>query len=442
MQKPVIFLAFANDRQNPGRFLKALEPERTALHRELSKYQEKGWGLYHSAGSSEPKELKKDLNQLSGKLVIFHFAGHANGTQLMLEGSQGESVKLSGSNLLAFLQEEPQLKLVFLNACATREHVQQLLEMGIPAVIATDTGIDDDEAKDFSEAFYSGLIQGKSLQAAFLGAKGVIQPGDREERIYRDIVTSWEEDKGPVNSYPWGLYVQEDDVLQWTLPKEPKKAKGLKIWQTILLACIIIGTIGGIVSFTRVGEILGLTPTAHSVTVLVHDEAGKDQLVLPNRGVVSLIYGDAKVRQQINDKGEAIFNQVPLSFFQHGSKVEVLFEDGDEKPEPYRAVYSDSLYSLTPGKHISLPVEMTGIGTISGIVKSLQTGELISGAKISIQGKTAISDELGFYELKIPKEKQRPFQTIRVFKEGFAPFELSNVPIQADQEIPIMLKPD
>ena len=92
------------------RFLKALELEHTVLHRLLSNFQEKDWGFCHSAGSSELRELKKDLFHFSGKMIIFHFSGHTNETQIQLEGTGREDIRLAGTNLLAFLLEEPQLK--------------------------------------------------------------------------------------------------------------------------------------------------------------------------------------------------------------------------------------------------------------------------------------------------------------------------------------------
>ncbi len=63
------------------------------------------------------------------------------------------------------------------------------------------------------------------------------------------------------------------------------------------------------------------------VTILVHNEAGKDQLILPNRGQVKLIYGDANVVETINSKGEATFKQIPEHFFSEDATVEILFID-------------------------------------------------------------------------------------------------------------------
>lgn len=57
------------------------------------------------------------------------------------------------------------------------------------------------------------------------------------------------------------------------------------------------------------------------LTVLVHGEKGKDHLVLPNRGQVKLLYGDANVVETINTKGEATFKQIPQDFFTADARV-------------------------------------------------------------------------------------------------------------------------
>lgn len=175
------------------------------------------------------------------------------------------------------------------------------------------------------------------------------------------------------------------------------------------------------------------------VTVLVHGEKGKDELVLPNRGKVKLIYGDASVIETINNKGEATFKQVPPAFFEENATVEILFLDPEG--EPYRAKNPDSLYSLTKGKYISLGVKLYGLNSLRGVVKNFETGEPVDSVRVSVLGTETFSNQYGEYMLDIPKEQQRKFQTVRALKEGYQPFELSNVPVQTEDELPISLKP-
>ncbi len=175
------------------------------------------------------------------------------------------------------------------------------------------------------------------------------------------------------------------------------------------------------------------------VTVLVHGEKGKDNLVLTNRGKVKLLYGDASIEETINSKGEeATFKQIPPSFFDKDATVEILFFDPEG--EPYKTSVPDLLYILTKGKYISLAVSLFGLGELVGIVKDFETGDPLEGVRISIIGAEAFSNEHGEYKLVIPEELQRKFQTIRASKEGFEAFELSQVPVQTDSELPILMK--
>jgi hypothetical protein len=223
--------------------------------------------------------------------------------------------------------------------------------------------------------------------------------------------------------------------------KTQKKPSNSKIAKTnrkpILIGILILFAI--VFGLFKTGQFGLGKSNSDQLTILVHDVLGKDQLVLPNRGQVKLIYGDANVVETINSKGEATFKQIPEEFFDKDSKVEILFLDPDG--EPYRAVHSDSSYTINSGEYISLPVKLFGLDKVRGIVKNFVTGDPISNVRISISGVESFSNDYGEYELSIPIEQQRKYQTIRAFKEGFELYEISNVPIQTDQELPIVLKP-
>jgi len=178
--------------------------------------------------------------------------------------------------------------------------------------------------------------------------------------------------------------------------------------------------------------------SSSQLTVLVHGEKGKDYLVLPSRGKVKLIFGDANVVETINDKGEATFKQIPEKFFNSEATVEILFFDPEG--EPYRSIYSDSLYILTKGRYISLTVRLLGLDQLNGVVKDYETGEFIQNVHIRVSGIESISNEYGEYTLEIPDEKQRKFHIVRAFKEGYKDYEFKNAPIQTEKEFPILMK--
>lgn len=219
------------------------------------------------------------------------------------------------------------------------------------------------------------------------------------------------------------------------------KFKRLLSWNTVIAVGVLVGIAGGIAEFTGL-NILELfehgTKTSNSVTILVHGPKGKDEKVLPNRGIVKLIYGDAIVSKQINNNCEAIFTQIDEAFFRSNAYVEILFEDPEG--EPYLVVNSDSLYELSQGRYLALEVKLFGLEKVRGIVKDFNTGYPIEGVRVSLQGESAYSNEFGEYLLKIPLEKQQKLQTIRAFKVGYEPFEIANIPIQTQQELPVLLK--
>ena len=229
------------------------------------------------------------------------------------------------------------------------------------------------------------------------------------------------------------------------LPGNDRRAGFLvlrKWWEWVVAASVIVGILAGL--FTIWGDnlknLLAKTSTAaNTVTVLAHGPGGKDDKVLPSRGLVKLIYGDAIVTKQINNEGEATFKQISDAFFAKDTRVEILFEDPDG--EPYFALRNDSLYQLERGKYVALEVKLYGLEKLKGIVKNFDTGEAIESAKVRVQGEEATSNAYGEFTLDLPPDKQEKFQTIRAYHPDYQDYELANVPTQTQREIPILMKP-
>ncbi len=222
--------------------------------------------------------------------------------------------------------------------------------------------------------------------------------------------------------------------------REVKKSGNL--WKWIVSLSVLLGILASVAGFTGVSliDLFDSDSTAsHSITVLVHSKKGKHDLVLPNRGVVYLIYGDAKIPEQINNEGEATFKQIPRSFFRKNAKVEIQFQDPEG--EPYRASHPDSLYNIKRGEYLSLEVELEEMDRISGLVKDFKTGAFIEGVTIRVEGIDTVTNKFGEFVLDFPQEKQRKFVTIRAFKEGYLNYELSQVPTTTEKDIIIPLEP-
>lgn len=120
---------------------------------------------------------------------VFHFIGHggfdeqAQDGLLMLEDEQGNSRPVSGQYLGVLLHDEKSLRLALLNACeggrTSRSDpfagvCQNLLQQGVPAVIAMQFAISDQAAIVLAHEFYSALADGLPVDAALTEArKGV-----------------------------------------------------------------------------------------------------------------------------------------------------------------------------------------------------------------------------------------------------------------------------
>lgn len=211
MKLPLVFLAFANDKD---KHLPLLEEERKAITAQLIPLASKQYFQLFSEPSATIKDLSNYVAEFKDRILIFHYGGHAGSTKILLTDQAANS-----DGLAQLLALQADLKLVFLNGCSTQEQVQMLFDAGIPAVIATSVPIEDSSAKAFAEIFYKSLATQHSLEAAFkLAAADYLMKSGAAIGIYRGIG----EAPDPKIGLPWGLYIQpeQEAVLQWKLPIE------------------------------------------------------------------------------------------------------------------------------------------------------------------------------------------------------------------------------
>ena len=221
--------------------------------------------------------------------------------------------------------------------------------------------------------------------------------------------------------------------------KEEKKIESKKIWQIIVGIGVIVGIVAGLFQIRDSLKGEGDETTAKSLTVRVRDKRGFDELVLPSRGEVTLIYGDDSRTEQINNEGEASFRQMKDVFFGPENCINIIFSDPEN--EPYKALYPDSCYKIVSGRYVDLIVELKGIDALQGNVRDSKTGKSIEGAKVIIMGESTFSDKNGYFKLHISEENQRKYHTIRIEKEGYVTWDESDKLIDATIEVPFLLKP-
>lgn len=210
-QKPIILIAFANDHfggEHLHFLVKELEGIREIFEDTLNlPYEVKV--IYSATIDKIVKAFRRPNNR--GRIVAFHYGGHAGSGEIMLETSEGLKQITKAKALADYLALQENLQLVFLNGCSTKGQVEGLLNAGISKIIATDRSVDDQIATDFAISFYQSLVGGNTVNIAFKDAKTEFDLKGKnipikEVRISRRIFTN---KRVALDSFAWGLYQKE-----------------------------------------------------------------------------------------------------------------------------------------------------------------------------------------------------------------------------------------
>ena len=211
MKQPVIFLAFANDKDD---HLPLLDEERKVINGHLLPLANQQYLQLVIEPSATTADISRFITDLKDRINIFHYGGHADSKEILL---QDQTANSDGIAQLLALQKE--LKVVFLNGCSTRAQVGLLQELGIPAVIATSIPIADQSARTFSDVFYRALAEDHTLEEAYkLAAANHLMTTGQAAGINRGLRVKKEE----TDPLPWGLYITEgkEAVLNWKIPRQ------------------------------------------------------------------------------------------------------------------------------------------------------------------------------------------------------------------------------
>lgn len=217
--RPVILLAFANDRDDRARYLRNLPEEARRLRNTLAAAERAGLCqavIRQNATVAEILDIFQQ-SEYRHRIAVFHYGGHAGSYELLLETPGGQPHTASAAGLAAFLGQQRGLEMAFLNGCSTQRQAQGLLDAGVPAVIATAQAIDDAAATEFAGRFYQGLAGGASLGAAFREAEAAVRTahGDNPRNLYpADKATD------AADRWPWELTLRPgaDAAAGWNLP--------------------------------------------------------------------------------------------------------------------------------------------------------------------------------------------------------------------------------
>jgi hypothetical protein len=145
---------------------------RLALDEEMRAIEQKVWASEHrkalvfqSSWAVRPDDLLQLLNQHRPQIV--HFSGHGDQTGLWLTGNEGE-IKLVTTHALQvlFATLKDHIRLVFFNACFSREQAQALTTT-IDCVVGMKQRVCDKAATIFASSFYRAIGFGRSIREAF-----------------------------------------------------------------------------------------------------------------------------------------------------------------------------------------------------------------------------------------------------------------------------------
>jgi WD40 repeat protein len=207
-----VFAAFANELE-ARRYLRQLPEEARGVERALQNAPCAVLLRYNVTLQDLVDVLQSQ--EYRSRIAVVHYGGHAGGELLSLEHSSGDNRPAHAKGLAALLGQLPNLRLVFLNGCATQGQVEHLQAAGVPAVLATSDKIDDAAARNFAVRLYQGLAEGQTIGAAVAVAEGEQHTALGSARAaYRDALV---EGTQAGAEWPWKLHLLEPEVEKWSL---------------------------------------------------------------------------------------------------------------------------------------------------------------------------------------------------------------------------------
>ncbi|MGB1241476.1 MAG: toll/interleukin-1 receptor domain-containing protein [Chitinophagales bacterium] len=191
-----------------------------------------------------------------------------------------------------------------------------------------------------------------------------------------------------------------------------------KFWQYLVSIGLIVGILAGIAQISGYDVKYFFSSSSNSsltepfdVTIFVHGEKGKQDLVLRQKGEVMMDFSGDRRSEPIDQDGKVIFHNIPIDKANDSVQFNIDFT------EPYRPTHSHQKYALQPFTDVYLEIALQGLDKVYGTV--LFEDAPLEGVVVSIGKLQVNTGKQGYYELHIPKELQRQKQKVQFYKEGF-----------------------
>lgn len=216
-KKPVIFLTFANDKQDDAMYLRNLPLELHNIREALQPAVQAGLCEVIERTAATVDQIF-DIFQdpyYKDRIALFHYGGHASGTQLMLETLDGGHGASNSDGLVPFFGKQKGLQLIFINGCSSQEQALQMIDEGISAVVGTSQAINDSIATEISKRFYTGLASGLTIDQSWQQAIDSVKTKNNTKKTKG---LKLRRDKG--SDFPWNMYLRQGSeiVKDWNLP--------------------------------------------------------------------------------------------------------------------------------------------------------------------------------------------------------------------------------
>ena len=214
---PVVFLTFANDKEDDALYLHNLPKKLHQIRTALDKAQKAGLCEVIERTAATVNDIFDTFQDpcYKDRITIFHYGGHASGNQLILETLDGGHGASHSDGLMPFLGKQKGLQVAFFNSCSSQEQALELSEAGVPAVIGTATAIKDEMVTELAGRFYNGIASGSTIHQAWLEAIDILKTKtDTKKRKGLKL----RRDKS--NDFPWNMYIRDgaELVKHWNLP--------------------------------------------------------------------------------------------------------------------------------------------------------------------------------------------------------------------------------
>ena len=199
------------------------------------------------------------------RVCIFHYAGHANGKGVILQGNDGEMAYMQGFAKL--LKHQQALRLVFMNGCLTHDHLLHFDGMQDNlTLVVTRAYIRDGAATQFAMSFYNAL-KSSNVNRAFDEAEGALQAANELPqdvmRLPHDVAEMQTDDTskskplsvidrksaGPSRAWPWMLtgsrefHIADSFVAMLPFSEQKRQLIGRRILGSYIAILAIVAII-------------------------------------------------------------------------------------------------------------------------------------------------------------------------------------------------------